>query len=294
LVLAAQARADDPLIAAAGDIACSPDSQYFNGGLGVHNFCRQGRTSNMLFDPQIDAVLTLGDTQYEYGTLSAFQASYHPSWGRRKSITRPSIGNHEYLQNPQASGYFDYFNGVAIPTGPAGLRGQGYYSFNLGAWHLIALNTNLNCRIVSCAVGSAQEQWLRTDLALNPGKCVLAYDHHPRYSSGGIGNNPEVKPLWAALYERGADVFLSGHDHNYERFRPQNNAGGRDNQRGVRQFVVGTGGKSKLRLGVIRSNSRVRKRAFGVLRMRLRADSYTWNFRTPSGDRLDSGSTACH
>ena len=159
-----------------------------------------------------------------------------------KSITRPAPGNHEY-KTAGAAGYFDYFNGVGQATGPAGDRTKGYYSFNVGTWHLIALNSTDHCTIVPCGVGSAQETWLKADLAANADKyCTLAYWHDPRFNSGHDGNADEMQPLFQALYNADADVILGGHAHDYERFAPQNPSGQLDNARGIRQFVVGTGG----------------------------------------------------
>src|SRR5262245_57710398 len=180
--------AADPVIGAAGDIACSSSSSNFNGGNGTADKCRQKYTSDLLVNQGLAAVLPLGDAQYESGTLSGFQKSYALSWGRVKSITRPAPGNHEY-KTTNASGYFDYFNGTGAATGPAGDRTKGYYSFDVGTWHLIALNSTDHCTIVSCAAGSAQEQWLKADLAANANKyCTLAFWHDPRFNSGHDGN----------------------------------------------------------------------------------------------------------
>ncbi len=285
----------DPIIAAAGDIACDPASSSFNGGYGSSSSCRQKYTSDLLLSG-VDRVLTLGDNQYENGALTKFRSSYDKSWGRVKSITRPAIGNHEYYVSG-ASGYFDYFNGTGVTTGPAGSRGKGYYSYDVGSWHVIALNSNCS-RMGSggCAAGSAQEKWLRADLAANPRKCTLAYWHHPRYSSGSHGNNTAVNPLWKALYAAGADVVLSGHDHDYERFAPQNPYSGADAARGIRQFVVGVGGKGHYQFSSVKPNSQVRNgKTFGVLKLTLRPASYDWRFVPEAGKTFtDSGSTACH
>src|SRR4029453_19192621 len=160
---AASAHAADPVIAAAGDIASDPSDPYYYNGLGDATRCRQRYVSNLLVNAGLAAVLPLGDLQYDNASYADFQTSYHPSWGRVKSISRPALGNHE---PGSASGYFDYFNGKGVKSGPAGERGKGYYSFNIGAWHLVALNSN--CARVSCAAGSQQERWLRADLAANP------------------------------------------------------------------------------------------------------------------------------
>jgi hypothetical protein len=289
--LATAARAG-PVVAAAGDIACDPGWPTFNGGLGTADECRQRYTSDLLVAGSYDAVLALGDTQYESGALSAFLASYDPTWGRVGEITHPVVGNHEY-GTPEAAGYFDYFNGLGAEDGPAGPRGLGYYSFDLGKWHLIALNTN--CQIVGCARGSTQGSWLRDDLEQNGGRCVLAYSHHPRFTSRGQSGERAVKPLWRALEAAGAELLLSGHDHNYERFRPLT-AGGEPSRDGIRQFVVGTGGKSLLPFRKVEPGSRVRiDDEFGILELRLKRAGYAWEFLgEPTGRVLDAGQGRCH
>ncbi|MEA2427918.1 MAG: acid phosphatase type 7 [Thermoleophilaceae bacterium] len=283
----------DPVIAAAGDIACDPASASYNGGAGTATACRQRYTSDLLTSG-LDRVLTLGDNQYENGELAAFQQSYGPTWGRVKPNTRPAIGNHEYNTSSTAAGYFDYFDGIGAPTGPAGDRGKGYYSYDVGSWHLVALNSN--CSRVSCAAGSAQEQWLRADLAAHPATCTLAYWHHPLFSSGAHGNIASSKPLFADLYAAGGDVVLNGHDHDYERFAPQTPDGAADSARGVREFVVGTGGMSQRAFATPKANSQLRNTGtYGVLQLTLHASSYDWKFVSESGKPFgDSGSGSCH
>jgi hypothetical protein len=285
------ANAADPVIAAAGDIACDPADPYFYNGLGDATHCRQKYVSNLLVNAGLAAVLPLGDLQYDSASLSDFQASYHPSWGRVKSISRPALGNHE---PGSASGYFDYFNGAGARNGPAGERGKGYYSFNIGTWHLIALNSN--CARVLCGAGSAQERWLRSDLYANRAKCTLAYWHHPRFSSGHDGNTTAMQAVWTALYEGGAEIALAGHSHNYERFAPMNVSGKRDRGLGVRQFVVGTGGAFFTGISSAKPNSEVRQNTtYGVLKITLRPTKYTWKFAPEAGKTFsDSGSTDCH
>ncbi|MDX6647459.1 MAG: hypothetical protein QOK40_3186, partial [Miltoncostaeaceae bacterium] len=202
----------DPVIAAAGDIACDPSSGDFAGGNGVAGACRQGATADLLGSAPLAAVLALGDSQYESATASGYARSFDPSWGRYRGLIRPAVGNHEYLTSGAAA-YFDYFGGAA------GSRASGYYSHDVGAWHLIALNSNCS-RVGGCGPGSAQERWLRADLAAHPARCTLAYWHHPRFSSGPHGSTASMAPIWTALVEGGADVVLSGHDHDYERFAP--------------------------------------------------------------------------
>jgi calcineurin-like phosphoesterase family protein len=287
--------AADPMIAAAGDIACDPTSSSFNGGLGSSSSCHQKATSDLLTGASLAAVLPLGDLQYENGTLAAFQQSYDLSWGRVKEITHPVPGNHEY-HTTAAAGYFDYFNGTGNANGSAGNRSTGYYSFEVGAWHLIALNSNCS-RVGGCGPGSPQEQWLRQDLAASTADCTLAYWHHPLFSSGthtpGISS---AKPLFQALYDHGADLVLTGHDHNYERFAPQDPNGALDLTRGLRQFVVGTGGKSHYAQITPVPNSEVRNSdTHGVLELTLHATGYEWRFAPESGKTFtDSGSDSCN
>jgi len=235
--------------------------------------------------------------------LADYQGSFEPSWGRVKALIHPVPGNHEY-DTGGAPGYFDYFEGVGASNGPAGPRGLGYYSFEVGAWHLIALNSN--CAFVAgggCAAGSAQEQWLAADLGAHPAACTLAYWHHPRWTSGAdVGNDPEMSALWNDLYAAGADVLLSGHAHRYERFAPQGattpaqTAGTADPVRGIREFVVGTGGRDHAAPGLVQANSEVRDtNTFGVLELTLHPSSYEWRFVPEAGGTFtDSGTAACH
>src|SRR3954453_15155361 len=321
------ATAADPVIAAAGDIACDPASSDFNGGAGdaTHcpqratsdslaaggagdaTHCRQRATSDLLASGSYAQVLPLGDTQYENGDLTKFQASYDPSWGRLRSIRRPVVGNHEYL-TAAAGGYFDYFNGAGNPSGPAGDRSKGYYSYDVSLpsgkrWHIVAINSECGASSAgdvgqagACDTGSAQEQWLKADLAANPTSCTLAYWHHPLFSSGGIGNNPVMQAIWADLYDAGADVVLNGHDHNYERFAPQKPDGSANTGFGIREFVIGTGGKSLLAMGVVKANSEVRQNsAYGVMELTLHDNGYDWRFKPEPGQPYtDTGSGACH
>jgi hypothetical protein len=284
----------DPVIAAAGDIACDPASGSYFGGAGTSTACRQRYVSDLLTSGGLARVLTLGDNQYEDATLAKFMQSYDPTWGRVKALTNPALGNHEYQASTTAVGYFDYFNGSGAASGPAGSRGSGYYSYDVGTWHVIALNSN--CSIVACSAGSAQEQWLRADLSAHPASCTLAYWHHPLFSSGAHGNIAATQPLWAALYAANADLVLNGHDHDYERFAPQTATGAADATRGIREFVVGTGGKSQAALGTIKPNSQVRNSGdYGVLRLTLHPASYAWTFSPAAGETFtDSGSANCH
>ncbi len=280
----------DALIAVGGDIACDPASVYFNAGLGQDGQCGHQATSDLVLAGDYDAVLTVGDNQYQDGTLEAFQESYDPTWGRFKDITRPTPGNHEYATEG-ASGYFDYFGAGAGAS--AGERSQGWYSFDLGQWHLVAMNSNC-AEVGGCHWGSPQGEWLRDDLAAHPNECTLAYWHHPRFSSGRHGSDRAVAPLFRILYRRGVDVLLAGHDHNYERFAPQTPRGELDRATGVRQFVVGTGGKNHYDLGTPISNSKFRDSGHhGILSLRLRPDDYRWRFIDIHGVTHDKGTTAC-
>jgi Ca2+-binding RTX toxin-like protein len=289
---AVTASAADPTVAAAGNIACDTTSPYFMAGAGTATRCHQAATSKLLTGG-VSAVLALGSIQYCCGTLAAFQASYNTSWGAAKAITHPVPGTREYA-TPGASGYFDYFNGPGAANGPAGPRGLGYYSFDLGSWHLVALNTN--CAQVSCAIGSAQERWLRADLAAHPTSCTLAFSHAPRFSSGKPGGVLSVKPLWQALYDSGAEVVVSAGARDYERFRPLAPSGRFDPAFGIRQFVAGTGGYGLGAVGSPKPNSEVLdNKAFGVLELTLHPGGYVWAFVPEAGAGFtDSGSGACH
>jgi hypothetical protein len=276
-------------VAAAGDIACDAESPFFNGGAGTQEDCHMRHTSDLVLQARPTTVLALGDTQYEAGTPSDYQASYNPTWGRFKSITRPVPGNHEY-GHQDGAGYFDYFGAWA------GERTKGYYSFDVGAWHLVALNSNCEEPGLNCAAGLEQERWLRADLARNRESCVLAYMHDPLFSSGQAGNQPQVRDLFVALYEAKADVVFGGSDHDYERFAPQTPDGQLDTVNGIRQFVVGTGGRDLQSFKNIKPNSEARNSdTFGVLTLKLHAGSYDWEFLPEAGGSFrDGGSQACH
>lgn len=278
----------DPVIMAAGDIACSPDDVKKVQASGQDIACRMQETADLLIQQPLAAVLALGDLQYPRGELANFQASYDRTWGKVKKITRPAPGNHEYY-TPKAAGYYQYFG--AIAKDPS----KGYYSYNLGKWHLIALNSN--CKNVGgCGPGSPQEKWLKADLAASRHQCTLAYWHHPRFSSGLHNNNADTAAFWQALYAAGAEVILTGHDHDYERFAPQTPDAKADPQRGIRQFVVGTGGFSLRPFLNQQANSEVRNAdAFGVLKLTLKPKGYDWQFIPIQGQTFqDSGSGDCH
>jgi hypothetical protein len=278
---------DGVRIAAAGDIACDPASASFRDGQGSDLECRQAATSALLVNQGYAAVLALGDLQYEEGTVAAFSASYDPTWGRVKPITAPAPGNHEY-RTPGAAGYFRYFGSAA------GDPAAGNYSFELGGWHLIALNSNCS-QVGGCGAGSPQEEWLRRDLAASTATCTLAYWHHPYFSSGQHGGSAEYAPFWEALFDADADVVLVGHDHDYERFAPQTPEGRADRARGIREFVIGTGGRSLRPFSGLEANSEARDdSSFGVLELTLGRDAYSWRFRAAAGAFVDTGSYSCH
>ena len=287
----------DPVVVAAGDIACDPTNSNFNGGNGTSDSCRQRWTAQVASGLGAAAVLPLGDNQYYCGGYNAFLQSYDLSWGGFRSITHPSVGNHEYLTsggtdcnsgNAGANGYFTYFGGAA------GQRGQGYYSYDVGTWHVIALNSNCG-DAGGCSATSPQGTWLAADLAAHPTTCTLAYWHIPLYSSGGRAN-ANSRPFWQLLYDHNADLILSAHDHTYERFAPQTPDGDVDQARGIREFIVGTGGANHTSFVMTAAHSEVRNATtFGVLKLTLHPSSYDWRFVPEPGQPFtDSGTTSCH
>jgi 3',5'-cyclic AMP phosphodiesterase CpdA len=230
--------------------------------------------------------MLLGDIQYPKGALSDFRSSFEQSWGGLKKFLRPVPGNHEYA-TPKAAGYYNFFGARA------GDPKAGYYSFNASGWHFVALNSN--CGSVSCAAGSDQVKWLHADLAKNHRKCVAAFWHEPLFSSGQHGNSPVVRPFWSELRRAGAEIVLNGHDHDYERFAPQDENGRLDRKRGVREFVVGTGGRSHYAIDTRQPNSQfATANEFGVLALDLTRRGMKWRFVTTRGETLDRGSTRCH
>ena len=290
------AAAGDPTIAAAGDYGCDPLNPDYNSLDGQE--CQQKATSDLLVNGGFNAVLALGDQHY-CGSLAEYQQAYDPTWGRVKSITHPIPGNHEYLtsggstpttgcdsSNAGAAGYFTYFGSAA------GTRGQGWYSFDVGAWHLIALNSNCG-DAGGCTPTSPQGLWLASDLAAHPNQCILAYWHIPLFSSGGRAAQNGYW-LWQQLYAAHADVVLDGHDHIYERFDPQD-ANGLADPNGIREFIVGTGGANHTSIAAVAANSVVRNATtFGVLALTLHSGGYSWSFKPSAGTFTDSGSASCH
>lgn len=241
------------------------------------------RATARLLEQINGTIFTVGDHAYPKGTARQFRECYGTTWGRFRLRTRPAIGNHD-VEADNGHSYFDYFGERAGP------KGLGYYSYDLGAWHVISLNSN-----VTAGPRSAQMKWLRDDLAAHPSTCVLAYWHVPRFSSGARGGGPEMTEPWRALYKAGADVIVNGHDHLYERFAPQSDQGKPDPERGIRQFVVGTGGGKLESLGRPAPNSEVRQpNVHGVLKLTLSADAYAWEFVPIAGQTFhDAGNGRC-
>ena len=263
-----------------------PGSAIFVGAGDISSCASAGdEATAALLDSIPGTVFTLGDNAYESGTPAEFKNCYDPSWGRHKARTKPSPGNHDYGTRDGA-GYFGYFGaGAGDPQ-------KGYYSFDLADWHIVSLNDNIDV-----SKGSEEERWLRADLAASKKACTLAYWHRPLFSSGAEhGDDASVEPLWQALYDANADIILGGHDHEYERFIPQTPMGDADPVRGIREFVVGTGGRSHYGLGRRETNSEAFDAStFGVLKLTLSPGKYTWQFIPIAGQTFtDSGSGVCH
>lgn len=261
--------APDVTIAAAGDIAPC-------GSAATEATAR-------LLDRISGTIFTLGDHVYPRASAQAFRDCFEPTWGRHKWRTRPAPGNHDWEEADHGVSYHAYFGAGA---GPPGL---GYYSFDLGAWHIVSLNSD-----VPAGPGSAQLEWLRIDLAANPTACTLAYWHRPLFSSGPNGSDSRTREVWRLLYERGADVVLTAHDHDYERFAPQDHDG-RSTARGIRSFVAGTGGAPLYARRSFVSNSEVYEdRTWGVVKLTLKSLGYDWEFVPAAGSGFrDSGSGTC-
>lgn len=262
------------IVVAAGDIACPGQP------------CDEQRaTADLVDSMRPDAVLALGDIQYVDGALADFESSFDPTWGRFLDETYPVPGNHEY-HLPDAQGYFDYFGAAAYP------EQGGWYSFDVGDWHLLAINSG------SGTISAEQLAWVEADLAGDDHVCELAYWHHPKWSSGTVhGPDPEpaLESLWQTLHTAGVDVVLNGHEHNYERFALLDPNGRPDPQGGIRQFVVGTGGRSSYPFGDPMPGSEKRiTDVFGVLELTLQAEGYGWRFVGVPGTVLDQGSADCH
>jgi len=274
---AATDAASDPVLVGAGDIASCDD-------------LAGAEATAKLIDQIPGTVFAVGDLAYPDGSDEQFAKCYGPTWGRFKDRTRPAPGNHEYHRN-EASGYSHYFGAAA------GDPSKGYYSYELGAWHILVLNSEC-LEVGGCGAQSSQGRWLKEDLKSHPNSCTLAYFHKPLFSSGEKhGNDPEMLPLWQALYKGKVDVVINGHDHSYERFAPQDPAGKADPALGIREFVVGTGGKNSHRtFAAPKPNSEVRNAtAFGVLKLTLHPHAYDWKFIAELGKTFaDSGTAPCH
>lgn len=268
--------------------AAPPSGSVMMIGAGDISDCNNNNdeATAKLLDANLNGtVFLLGDNAYETGSTANYNDCYDPTWGRHKTRTKPAPGNHEY-QTLNAAGYFGYFGSAA------GDPAKGYYSYDNGDWHVVVLNSR-NGEIPSVA----QLTWLREDLGANTKSCTLAYWHHPRFSSGSEhGNNSNMQAFWDALYEFNADVVLNGHEHNYERFAPQTPTGAADSGRGIRQFVVGTGGRALYPLGARKANSEVfNSSTYGVLKLTLSPGAYSWEFIPVAGQSFtDTGSANCH
>lgn len=282
-----QNNADIKKIVAVGDIVCDPNETNSSGS--NLSSCQSNATFTIVKSINPDAILTLGDLQYSNGSLDRFQTAYEKSWGQVKGITYPSPGNHEY-ETADAKGYFSYFGERA------GELTKGYYSFNIGSWHLVALNSN--CKAAGgCNEGSPQLKWLIQDLRSNKYVCTAAFWHHPHFTSGRYANDVSSKSLsddfWSELSKYKADVVLNGHDHLYERFAPQESSG-ESNESGIRQFTVGTGGKSHYKKTTSAANSEIIiDDRYGVLLMELGSKNYKWQFISTDGEVLDTGTKKC-
>jgi hypothetical protein len=275
-----RARAADAgvTLAAAGDIACPPTYAT------TPTQCHHAATAALIGHLAPTAVAALGDNQYAHGGLPDYMASFEATWGSFKSLIRPVPGNHEY-QTPGAAGYYAYFGQRA------GDPSTGFYSYDLGAWHVLALNSN--CEFVACGAGSPQERWVRADLAAHPGVCTLAYWHHPVF--GSSGGSDRMRPIWATLSALKVDVVLNGHNHSYERFAAQDYRERPDVLHGIREFVVGTGGADLGLGGLVAPNSEARdSSSFGVLLLHLRPGAYDWRFYSENTTFSDAGDDICH
>lgn len=275
IVPTTQQASGDPVIYAVGDIAdCEQDND--------------AKTAALADNPHA-AILTLGDNVYDFGSAQEFRDCYDTTWGKLYNRTHPVPGNHEYATRG-AEGYFAYFGSHA------GESGKGWYSFDLGTWHLIALNSNCSRIDDGCGEDSRQMQWLREDLAKSTKTCTLAYFHHPVFSSGLHGQTETMLPIWKELVRTNVDVVLAGHDHHYERFAPQDAEGVFDGENGAREFVVGTGGRSHYPVIKQQPNSETFNTAtFGVLQLTLHPSLYDWQFVPIAGSTFsDRGTGECH
>jgi acid phosphatase type 7 len=292
----------DPEIAAAGDIACDPADPSFNHLAGTATHCVMMATAQALVADDPDAVLALGDLQYDCGGYQAYLQSYDPTWGTEKTITDPGPGNQEFRNSGgtdcsaahDGADYFRYWGGRFGQADPLGNL-KGYYSFDLGTWHIISLNSE--CTYVSCAAGSPQETWLKHDLAAHPATCTLAFWHRPHFGPTKEYDNSATAPFWNDLYKARADVILNGHAHVYQRFAPADPTRHADALAGIREFIVGTGGErlSPIATSTAPLSQVFNSHTFGVLRMTLHPSSYDWQFVPVAGGTFtDQGHADCH
>ncbi len=287
LVVVAPVSAATVTIVAAGDIACAPASNVPSPVA-----CQQEATAQAVEQINPSFVAALGDNQYETGSLAEYQGAFAPTWGRFKDRIRPTAGNHEWL-TAGAAGYFDYFGSQA------GERGKGWYSYQAGDWHVIVLDSQCNLN-GGCGAGSEQDRWLRGDLAAHRAEsCTLAYYHIPPFTGGAARDSTDsvaARPLFATLHEAQVDLVVTGHEHSYQRFAPLDQFGNEDRAAGLREIVVGTGGKDLKSLQVLAPNTEARDdKTFGVLELTLRPTDYAWKFHPVAGGTFtDTGSTPCH
>jgi hypothetical protein len=255
-------------------------------GAGDISICGQkgdDLTADLLADIP-GTIFTAGDNSNEDGTAYEYLDCFGPSWGRFLDRIYPTPGNHDYVTD-NGSAYYEYF-----PTIQS-VRGKGYYSYDIGSWHIIALNS-----VIDTSKDSLQLKWLREDLASHPALCSLAYWHHPRWTSGTSGNNGHLVAIWQLLYDHGVEVVVNGNEHLYERFTPMDPTGALDLVHGIREFVAGTGGVSHYPFGEIQPNSQVRDNTtYGVLKFTLYSYGYEWKFIPVDATGFtDSGSDDCH
>ena len=253
--------------------------------VGAGNIAKCGATGDdataVLLDGIPGTVFAAGDAAYDNGTLTQYNSCYNLSWGRHKARTQPTPGERDY-KTANAAGYFGYYGAAA------GDPKQGYYSYDLGAWHIVVLNSG-SPQLVPTTATSPQVQWLRADLAAHPARCTLAYWHNPLFDSKDAPNTA-VRPLWDVLYGAGVDVVVNAHYAFYERFAPQTPAGVADPAQGIREFIVGTGGAEVMSFGTIRANSQVRSSgSFGVLKLTLDDARYSWQFVPVAGKTFSYG-----
>jgi hypothetical protein len=280
------------LVAAAGDIAAATGGDEATTATLLH------KVNDVT---PLKAILMLGDGAYRFAELAEYKKLYEPTWGipKFKAITYAIPGNHEYLNNNVAKGYFDYWNGIGVDNGKAGPRGKGYYSFDLGAWHIIALNSNEDCKYVACGEGSEQLAFLRADLAAHPVLCTLVMVHAPRYQSGTHrGDTPALQAAWSAMYDGGVDVVLAAHEHNFQQFAPMDKTGKLDTAKGIRSFVIGTGGGRDFRAEWTTAHMATEEKRIanqsGVMFLTLEAASYGFRWLHTDGRVGAMGNGACH